>query len=411
MRLDERNPAAPLPRPWNPKQIDPALLTYQEYYKIANERAKFHPGDAYETTLEKMRDKNYLRKEHYPQLLKRVKIKGISFEFRVKSEKSNYVHVDTEGVPVRGADNKLIPMTDAEISAAGLQPNSYNVVIYNEEGDPVGSAQDEWGCVLVYVANEYRGFGLGSILGRIARTFEPGKTSGGFTDHGLKNFRNLYRDMVRDAVTQGRYTALIRAGKMTVERAKAIIASARLEKRKPVSDDIDLSGKNPANWLLYADESAFILYDKNLAKVIERGGDDQWDWGERMIKGYLLVRFPHDDAGIVVRFGADTPVLKSFLLNLGASYCAQQGVPFLLDLDDVPFASKALTLGKSNRKTGYERRPAKIAQPINYAGMAQEEQRWRGSFDRYGEFMNWIHDLADRKFRPEDKQPKSRWND
>jgi hypothetical protein len=394
--------AAATPEPFNPKQIDPALLTYREYYKIANEDDKHHPDEAYTTTLAKFAEESYLDKSKFPQLLKRVKLNGLYFEFRVRLEPRRYAKWMPDGyTQERGEDGQPLYMSDDEVAAAGLAPHDFIIGIYDEEGRTCGAAQDEWGCILIRVANEYKGFGLGVILSRLARHFEPGKTSGGFTNAGLRTFVKVHREAVRDALTSGRYGELIRNGQLTTARVKEIVASADLSTKLPNSDK-NLSSKDPRDWLLYAADGAFVLYDRKLREVVAENNDDVWDWGERMIKGYILVR-DNNDRGIVVRFGADRPGLKSFMLTLAASWCAHEGIPFYVDAEDIEFVdTRRMQLDPMSKQTGISRAEAHLTEaPIDYEGLARQEAAFRKSFDRYGEFHNWLLDLADRKFRPE----------
>lgn len=393
-----------LPQPWNPKQIDPALLTFEEYYKIANDAGKWHPSEAYQSDLKDLNKFDYTSKANHPHFLKRVRLNGLMFEFRLKAEKAEYMKRDPNGQIVRTENGRAAHMSDEEIAAAKLQPYSFAVAIYDEDGQCCGRAQDEWGCMLIMVAQEYRGFGLGPILGRLARTYEPGKTSGGFTTAGANNFRKLHREMVRAALTTGRYNALVKSGGMSPARAKEIIASAKLE-NKPTKSTKDYRSDNPKDWLLYAEDSCFVIYDRKLKDQVQgRDSEELWQWGERMIKGYLLVR-EFSDEGIVVRFGGDTPAIKRLLLTLGTGWCASVGMPLAIDGDDLPFVDeRSLELGPAERRA-YGRRPARPrSQPIDARGMAKAEREFRKSFDEYDEFKHWILDLADRKFRPEDKE-------
>lgn len=394
--------AAALPQPFNPKQVDPALLTYQEYYDIANEDDKHHPDEAYTTTLAKFASESYLDKSKFPQLLKRVKLNGLFFEFRVRLEKRQYAKWMPDGfTPERGADGQPLYMSADEVAAAGLAPHDFIIGIYDEEGRTCGAAQDEWGCILIRVADEYKGFGLGVILSRFARHFEPGKTSGGFTGAGRRTFVKVHREAVRDALTTGRYGELIRSGSLTTARVKEIIASTDLKLKLPKSTK-DLGSNNPKDWLLYAADGAFVLYDRKLREVVEDNDDSVWDWGERMIKGYVLVR-DNDGRGIMVRFGAERPGLKSFMLTLAASWCEHEGIPFYVDEEDIEFVdTRRMQLAHVDKATGISRAEAHLTEePIDYDGLARQEAAFRKSFDRYGEFHSWLLDLADRKFRPE----------
>ena len=75
--------------------------------------------------------------------------------------------------------------------------------MFNDENQYIGGLQDEWGCILIHIAEEYQGFGLGPILGKLAREYYPSKSSGGFTNAGYTNFINVYRDMVKNYIQSG----------------------------------------------------------------------------------------------------------------------------------------------------------------------------------------------------------------
>ena len=40
---------------WNPKQVDPALLTFNEWYEIVNPTEKHHPSSAYDVDVESLK--------------------------------------------------------------------------------------------------------------------------------------------------------------------------------------------------------------------------------------------------------------------------------------------------------------------------------------------------------------------
>jgi hypothetical protein len=388
-----------LPTKWNPSNVNPALMTFKEYYAVVNAKNKSHGDEAYSTTLDKMEKKGYLDKSEFPIKLRTVKIKGINFEFRMQRSRVDYAPRQDDGSSlIPDGNGGHVIHTDDEVKAMGLQPEKFHVVVYDEDGRPCGSAQDEWGCVLYYVAEEYQGFGLGTMLGKIAWELEPGKTSGGFSPSGFANFRRTYREFVRDALTQGLYRQEIAAGRMTPARAREIIASADLSKRAK-QDTLNLGSKNPSDWMLYADESCFVLYDRKLKDIIAEGGDRSWDWGERMVKGYMLVRVP-GDAGIVVRSGADTPKLHSFMLMLAAGYCQREGVPFYVDEFDLKFVdAKHFKVGDVDYTTGHARAEVTLkAEPVDLAPFMAVERRFRQTFDRYDEFKSYILEFADRKF-------------
>jgi GNAT superfamily N-acetyltransferase len=353
---------------------NPAYLTSKEYLQATNQSRKWHEGHAYNWSLDQINNGyGSSNKNTFPKLLGRKIIKGLTFEFRQKDE--------SEG-----------PM----------------IGVWNEEGQKVGGTQDEWGAMLVYVAKEYRGFGLGPMLIKIARTLEPMKDSGGFTDAGRNNLVKAHREFVRDALKNGTYTKLVRSGQMSIERVKEIVDSAHLSMR-PKADTEDLSSK-PQDWLLYVGGYGdFILYDKKLKNLI--GRDDREHFHDQMIKGYVLVREPRDGKAIIVRFGGQNDKFKTFMMTCAIWWANKEGATFDVDPEDVKYVDKrfAKVSPKHNMQVGHTRYRVTVTGEIpNFNDFAMVEKHWRKQNDQYDEFKNYMMDLANSIYQP---QPvvKDRW--
>ena len=384
-----------LPPVFNPSGQNPALMTLQEYIKAVNPRGKSHDSSAYD---EPLKGYDWIKKDKYPHLLKRIKKNGIEFEFRLQAEENLYNKYDTDDNLVRDANGVALLLTPEEIKQKKLRKYRYSIAVFNEDDQCVASSSDEWGTMLIMVAQEYRKFGLGTILGKLARHFEPMKNSGGFTINGLYNFVRVHREMVREALTTGLYNQLVREGKITVARVREILASAKLE-NKPKQDTLNLSTNDPNDWLLLVDESCFIVYDKKLKDIYQ---DYYYEWGEKFIKAFGLLRFNHTrngEAGIVVRFGGDTNKLKTLILACFASYCADENVPFYVDEEDLKYLDPMkFEIGKINLDTGYKRAKVKIKNKINVKLLGASDKIFRRTFDKYSEFHNTVLALADSKY-------------
>ena len=374
--------------------MNPALLTFDEYYKLVNSNGKNHPESAYNTSLDKMRQESYLDKSKFPKLLKRVKIRGLMFEFRLKSELRDYVHKNNEGEYKRDTDHNLIYMSQDDIKQKGLKTHEFTIGVFNEDGDCVGAVQDEWGCVLVRVAEEYRGFGLGPMLTKIARTMEPEKPSGGFTPSGYRNFVKTYQEMVRDAFVNGFYRVLLNKKEITPARVKEILASAKLKDRAK-STRLDLNSNDPNDWLLYVGGYGdFILYDKKLKSIYKENSNHFWI--EKMIKGATLVRELHDGNGVIVQFHGADDQIKKFLMSCIISYCYNEKMNLYVDPDQIQYVNRNLAKIGNNpdMKSGFKRFLVEPISAIQYAGMGKEENRFRRSFDQYDEFKNSMLETA-----------------
>jgi hypothetical protein len=345
---------------------NPAFMTVKEYLQVTNRDRKYHDDSSYDVDLAKLSNEgSYAKKENYDKLLRRLKIKGQNFDFYFKDDK----------------------------------PWGFVVSAFNEDGERVGGTQDEWGAMLVRVAREYRGFGLGPILVKMARTMEPFKDSGGFTSGGKANLIKVHREFVRDALNNGTYSAYVREGKMSMDRVKEIIQSAQLAMR-PKKSDQNLNSNDPKDWMLYVGGYGdFIMYDKKLKDTIE---DPHGFWSEKMMKGYVLVREPRDKIGILVQFGGDGDKMKTFMMTCAMWFCKTNGIQFHVDPEDRKFVDPKFgkVSVKPNTRLGHKRYNVNIGNDIpNINDFGLVEKHFRQSFDQYDELKNGMMELANSKFQ------------
>lgn len=369
----------------NPNNIDPALLTFHEYRAVVDPNQKSHPSSAYDVGLEELN--SYFDITEFPKIIKRAMVNGLPFEFRLELDKNKYTK--------ERIGSEIVYFSDEEIKTLGYPKYTYSIAVVNEDGQRVASLQDEWGSVLIMTAREYRGFGFGKVLGKMAYTIQPDKPSGGFTPAGFRMFKAIYREFVSDALRSGRYRELIKNNMLTYEKVKEIIASANLE-YKPVIKR-ELSSRDPRDWFLYGTDSSFILYDKKFAKEYE---DDRW--GDSMLKGMIhfgIIERSNQQCGIVYIFGGEKPTIKTLLLRCAASVIEQDNATLMVDMQDAQYLDpKFFNIGKPNKITGYERIPVTLKEPFSVAAMVLQEQRFR-QFDKYDEFLSVLVERAEAKFR------------
>lgn len=381
------------------KKKDPALMTFQEFWDLVSHGDKHHPPNAFNWSLAQMNRNEWNGRAAYPTLLFRRKINGISFEFRLKKEDlyqdNTFSKRDPEGNALR-INGEVQYFTREEL----LKMNRYRRYNYSFaafDGDMnVAVAQDEYGCVLVSVAQEYRKFGLGLILTKLAWETEPGKTTGGCTPDGAKVVKKAHTEFVRDYLKKGFYSYLIQEGTLTKERVQEIIKSAGLpaQQEKP-RQRFNYGSDNPKDFLLYAEDGAFIVYDRKLKDLIEQGNDESNHfWYEKFIKGTSFAGSGYDDNQRLYlhQLGGDTPGIKKFVFNLALSEAKKEGVPLHVYNDDMNMVNESEMEVNGNLVS-------MKGTPINYAGMANEERRFRKSFDRYDEFKSRLLELAEAKYR------------
>lgn len=210
--------------------IEPALMTQKEYLNHL-EAFKSHPDDAYQFSLKEDNKKvssEYLNTNF--NILNTIKHGSEYIKYYVdngeKNKDASYIKTDDDGEVVRDKDGMAVSMTEEEIVKSGYR-NKYdrNVIAVNNNQQIVGSAQNEWGCVLIYVVEEYKGVGVGKELANFYRKYYPSRTSGGTTSGGFKNLIKYHERQVRLYLRNGIYSDMVKNNELTNKRAKEIINS------------------------------------------------------------------------------------------------------------------------------------------------------------------------------------------
>jgi GNAT superfamily N-acetyltransferase len=191
----------------------------------------------------------------FPVVLRRFKIKGEPFTLRARK----------------------MPETD----------RGTTLVLLNDEGQKVAQASNEWGATLLVVAREYRGKGLGKVLGEEWYRLNPEFESGGFTPGGERNALRMWEARVREFLSRGWYSELIRQGKVTKREVQAILAGLSGKRHRlplPGSPEAAPKPEAPKKLLVYADYPTFVVYD---ARFLD---DPQDEDADDHIKGYGFFR-------------------------------------------------------------------------------------------------------------------------
>lgn len=260
--------------------IDPALYTLPEYLDIANPGGKSHGSEPYTSNTKQLTE--YFKKSDYPELIQQKTVRGINFQvlakqidklellYAKKDKDGNYVYVNGE-LSMLSKEEKKLFITDKN-------RYDYEFVIYDTDNNTVaGKTQDEWGCLLVRVAEEYSGFGFGELLVSLHRKYVPNVDSGGFTPQGKNNLMKVHAYFVKDALSNGTYSSLLKDNKITMERIKSIVNSTKLVKTKIFnvfySQNLPKVTVDPDNLLLLKEHTTFALYDKTIDPL----SDNLWN--------------------------------------------------------------------------------------------------------------------------------------
>jgi hypothetical protein len=292
-----------------------------------------------------------MNEQEFPVILQRIKVKGESMAVRAEKQ----------------------PALDKGVS----------IVILNSRGLRVAMASDEWGATLFRVVQEYRGFGLGKILGKYWYEYNPNWQSGGFTQAGQANDLSIWRDRVREFVSNGWYSQLIREGRLTQERLKAILKGVGKRPAAP-KEVVDTSVKPTGKILFYADDVTFVLYDRAFL--------DEPD--EKFIHGFGFLRDNHLGT-FLYRIEYDRPFAKlvtEVALQMAKDngdrlYDAGDGVADLLeDVDSIP----GVVRDGDYLEVTQNLVPLKM--------LSQQERRTRKPLDPYGEKYNQLLEMAESKW-------------
>lgn len=386
-------------RPYVEKIIDPALMTFGEYLKIADPDGKMHPSTAYDYDVERLN--RYETPEEYQKLLNTITKNGITFEVREKQIDrwdNNYVKTDENREIVRDENGKAQYLSKEEIALMIPPEKRYTyefAVVRKDTNEIVGNTSDEWGALLVTVAEEYRNFGFGTLLVKLKREREPTKGSGGFTNAGLNNFRRVHTAMVREYMSSGMYSHLVNTGILTKERAKEIINSISKNNKKPTQKNLNTT--NPEDWLLMTDsgQSYAILYDKKIYQLDKDYIDTSDYWVEKFIIGMVGIGGPDNFNTIDRTYGSIKVVGKLVGILINGEYPK----PIYLEQDMFNIVKTTMGDNLNNEKITKENRTMYkcwVDSPtVNISGFMMQENNIRKKYDQYDELKVRIQELAE----------------
>lgn len=290
---------------------------------------------------------------HYPVILQRILVKGEPMTVRAEKE----------------------PVSDKVVT----------LVILNAEGLVVAQASDEWGATLLTVAREYRGNGLGKIIGEFWYEKNPSYQSGGFTNAGKENALALWRDRVHEFSARGWYTALIREGRLTFNRVKEILAGiGEHPKRERVPSETSEAVKATGDILVYSDgEITFVVYDRAFLEEPD----------ENFIHGFGFFRDSHVGTFLyAIEYdrpfaGMTTRVALQMAKDNGDKLYDGEGYHDMLEIEGIPGVVR-----EGNYLT--------VTQDlIPVKAMAAKEKRLRKAVDPYDEKYNSLLEMAEGKWK------------
>ena len=133
-----------------------------------------------------------------PKLIHKMEIKnGETVEFRQSNEKLKYIKTDKNNSPLRDERDNLIYLSDKEIKEKNIPLYDTTLYVFNDKGENVGFASDEWGADGVWVKSDYQRQGIGTeLLIQFKKQFnDPNRKIGQMTPAGMNMTRSYWRKL------------------------------------------------------------------------------------------------------------------------------------------------------------------------------------------------------------------------
>lgn len=281
------------------------------------------------------------------------------------------------------------PMT---LRSEGSTPGS-TLAILNSEDLRVAQASDEWGATLIAVAREYRGRGLGKIIGKRWYELNPSNTSGGFTSAGQENALALWRDRVREFKARGWYSEMIREGRITMDKLRDIFKGVEDSKRDLEEfKELYFSEREPeptkptGDILVWSDgDTGVIVYDRAFLE----------DPDDRFIHGYGFLRSTPQTGTYIFSIDYDRPYADMTTKALMQA-ARDGGDDRLYDGDGYSDIVEAENIPGVERDGDYLVLTRDLF-PLRQE--ARKEKRLRKSVDPYDEKFYLLQEQADSKWR------------
>lgn len=263
--------------------MDIINYSFNEYLKIVNPHNISHPESAYQMDLDGM-NKTWPA-DTFPLTQQTFMINKRIYQLREKRIdrwEGRYLAHDENGDHKRDKHGELVFLTPEEMEIKIPAESRFvfeHAVIDVASGKVVGLTENEYGCLLVAVAKEFQGQGIGAKLLDFHRSNNPKRYSGGLTNAGYNNLHRFYRNKVLEALGQGYYSQAVRNNALTKNKVNEILKSAEITTATtPVETSRrglqripdggrDLAFSSTENLLFYSDQAIFILFDKNVLDI------------------------------------------------------------------------------------------------------------------------------------------------
>jgi len=430
---------------YDKNKLQPALMTRNEYLSHRNPAHKSHPDDSYNMDIASM-NRNYsmnLKRQGGAMILGSTKYEVYTNEkndrefigvVKDANESDTVYAFSNDGVlyydPMTISKKDASMLLNADYHDLELQPVKYiknqyeqifiksrleefdkflkrinidgeyiqirqdtsdrgDIAAFNEEGMIVAVGQDEWGAVLISVAEEYKGKGIGPIMQKIYTELYPEKESGGFTPSGLNNAVKVWEKEVRNFLAAGIYSNLIRKGEISKERVQDIVdgLSGKVDYQSLLPKKIPQKEKD---YLIYYNgANSFILYDK----------DYLLDHDMKYIYAYIHFETKpttDDDELYVYRFEYESDKDRQTIFYIAIQQLQSEGIKIKEDEPGSDYF-KYDDMKYIDVDEGYFNLTKGVFSNLNL--LYSKERQLRNQIDKYNEVLYNLLEDAERKWR------------
>lgn len=417
---------------------NPALMTWKEYWEVMNPGGKSHPSSAYDWDLDQMNridlggkvidphagqamDKEiiqshndnslrifkkdghsligytvdnilYIIKGYDDTALKRDVDRHVNGNLSIKYVKYPMAYFkQKEAIAQRNKYSNIVQNIKVRGQSFQIREDDGDFAIFNKDFQKVAVAQDEWGAILVSVAQEYRSYGFGTLLGKIYREHYPDKNTGGTTSAGSAQVKRVWDKFVREALADGMYSKLIKSGKISSGQVKEIIKD--LDNRPTYKNETKTDYVNDyKNWLIMDTESGALVYHRDIYK-----SDISFEGAMEYVMGYSLIR-GNDAKGNAFLYSIDyeNNRAETMLLYASLQIVARDNEGLDIEESASDFSESIQNLKHTEERDGIIYLDAPLPAIENAFKL---ERQYRKKRDKYDEYKYNILEAVESKYR------------
>lgn len=234
-----------------------------------------------------------------------------------------YIRDNDEGMPLRINGELQYYTTEEMIDLLGAERHHHWFAAFDlRTGKVVGRTQDEWGCLLVLVPEEYANMGIGTELVKLQLEKHPDMDSGGFTPQGYSNRHRVYSNSVRRAFAASYYRDQYKTGTLTMDNIRTIREDLRDAKpRFKHTGKLSLNPLDPLRLGVHSSMGAVYMYHNAL--YTDEDINPNVAWGEmqttELCLGYAYVLEGIDTRRLLNSYGQDLRTERNAILLAIAS--------------------------------------------------------------------------------------------